>query len=424
MSLVLIWQSGSPASSDTFSYVLTGQTSLYPYLKIEVEFATDPTTAAVTWTEITPYVLSFSCRRGRQHDLARIEAGTMDMRLDNRDRRFDPSYAASPYSPNVVPLRRIRVRASWSSVIYPVWQGYVEAWPPSWPDGGKNDVVTLRAVDGFKVLNLSSLRDASFSSEDTGTRISNVLGTVSIPSADYSVGAGSVTLVASGTVSDDTTALGHILEVVDSEGGGAVFYASRGGTFIFENQRHRIANETVSSGTYVDSAGTTGLTYRNLLASYDDADLWNQVTITPSGGTAETIDDATSQTTYFKRALSLSGLHARQGEAAAVASIIVYRQSDPQLRFPAMEVIGAANPSVLWPKLLALELSDRLTVSRTPPGGGAAMSQACHVEAIDHEIGTDHWITRLQLSKADAASTFWVLGTNTLETGTPGIVGY
>ncbi len=285
-------------------------------------------------------------------------------------------------------------------------------------------MVTLRAVDGFKVLNLSGLRGESFSSENTGTRISNALSAASVPSADYSIGAGSVTLVASGTVSDDTTALGHILEVVDSEGGGAVFYASRGGTFIYENQRHRIANETVSSGTYVDSAGTTGLTYWNLLASYDDADLWNQVTMTPSGGTAETIDDTGSQTTYFKRALSLSGLHAYQGEAAAVASIIVYRQADPKLRFPSMEVIGASNPSVLWPKLLALEISDRLTVSRTPPGGGAAMSQDCHVEAIDHEIGTDHWTTRLQLSKADAASTFWVLGTSTLETGTPGIVGY
>ena len=404
---------------------LIGKTTLYPSLKVDVAFTTDPTDGSPSWTDITAYVRSFRTRRGRQHDLQRIEAGTLDMELDNRDRRFDASYAAGAYYPNVLPLRRIRVYSQWNSVTYPVWQGYAEAWPPSWPDGGLNDVVTLRAVDTFKVLNLSSLRGESYASEDTGTRITNVLSSTSIPSADYSVGAGSVTLVASGTVADETTALGHILEVVDSEGGGAVFYSSRGGTLTFENQRHRITNETTSSGTYVDGAGTTGLVYRDLTASYDDSDLWNQVTMTPSGGTAETIDDTASQTTYFKRALNLSGLHARQGEAAAVASIIVYRQADPRLRLPQMEIVGAANPSVLWPKLLALEISDRLTVSRTPPGGGAAISQDCHVEAIEHEVGTDHWTTRLQLSKADAATDFWVLGTSTLQTGaSPAVVGY
>ncbi len=30
---------------DTFSYALVGQTALYPYVKVEVEVATDPTEA-------------------------------------------------------------------------------------------------------------------------------------------------------------------------------------------------------------------------------------------------------------------------------------------------------------------------------------------------------------------------------------------
>ncbi len=130
------WTTSSPAGGialeinaavETFGVAVVGQATSYPYLKVEIAFSTDPTSGSPTWTEITQYVLGFSCRRGRQHDLARIEAGTLDARLDNRDRRFDPSYAASPYYPDVLPLRRIRIRASWNSVIYPVWQGYVEA---------------------------------------------------------------------------------------------------------------------------------------------------------------------------------------------------------------------------------------------------------------------------------------------------------
>ena len=401
---------------------LLGKTTVYPGLQADCAFSTDPTSGSPSWTDITAYVRGFSCRRGRQHDLSRIEAGTLDLLLSNNDRRFDPTYAAGPYYPNVLPLRRVRIRAQWSSVTYPLWAGYVEAWPPSWPAGGKDDVVTVHAADAFKVLNLSSLRGASFASELTSARVTNVLGTVSIPSADYSIATGEITLVASGTIADDTTALAHILEVVDSEGGGGLFYASRGGTLIFEGQRHRIANETVASGTFVDGAGTTGLTYLDLQASYDDSEVWNEVTMTPSGGTAETVSDTGSQTTYFKRAVSFTGLHARQGEAAAVASIKLYRQADPVLRFPQMTVAGAANPSVLWPKLLALELSDRIGVQRTPPGGGAAILQDCHVEGVEHTVGTDSWVTRLMLSKADAATSFWTLGTSQL--GVDTTVGY
>src|SRR5436190_441219 len=104
----------------------------WPTLAIEIDFAHGPLTALAsnTWTDITAYVVSFSTRRGRSDALARIEAGTAQLTLDNSDRRFDPTYSGSPYYPNVVPMKKIRIRATYSAVTYDLYTGFIASWPP------------------------------------------------------------------------------------------------------------------------------------------------------------------------------------------------------------------------------------------------------------------------------------------------------
>jgi hypothetical protein len=61
--------------------------------------------------DISIYVREASTHRGAQRELERIEAGTASIVLDNRDGRFTPLNPASPYYPNILPMRRIRIRA-------------------------------------------------------------------------------------------------------------------------------------------------------------------------------------------------------------------------------------------------------------------------------------------------------------------------
>lgn len=66
-----------------------------PYLKTEVQF-TSP-----TWTDISAYVRGASIQRGSTRvdsPTVRYEAGTAELRLDNRDRRFDPTNLQGPYT--------------------------------------------------------------------------------------------------------------------------------------------------------------------------------------------------------------------------------------------------------------------------------------------------------------------------------------
>lgn len=121
----------------------------YPQVIVEVQF-----TAGV-WTDISSYVYEVHTNRGRNSQLDRMEAGTCDLILNNKDRRFDPSNTSSPYYPNVVPVRPIRVRALWSASYYPRFQGFVEDWTPRWR--GRHGEVEVRCVDAFEWLSLRKL---------------------------------------------------------------------------------------------------------------------------------------------------------------------------------------------------------------------------------------------------------------------------
>jgi hypothetical protein len=79
-----------------------------PKVVTEVAFSTDPGAALPTWTDISAYVKNCNPDHGRDDEYADFAPGTNQIVLNNNDRRFDPTYAAGPYYPNVVPNRRIR----------------------------------------------------------------------------------------------------------------------------------------------------------------------------------------------------------------------------------------------------------------------------------------------------------------------------
>ncbi len=63
------------------------------------------------YTEITSFVRRITgTLRGRQFEIGQAEAGTLQVTLDNSDRRFTLGTTASPYAPNVKPGRRFRIR--------------------------------------------------------------------------------------------------------------------------------------------------------------------------------------------------------------------------------------------------------------------------------------------------------------------------
>lgn len=60
---------------------------------VEIAFPSDPGAASPNWQNVTPWLLAYSLRRGRQGQLDKDDVGQYQLTLDNSDRRFEPGYA-------------------------------------------------------------------------------------------------------------------------------------------------------------------------------------------------------------------------------------------------------------------------------------------------------------------------------------------
>lgn len=121
-----------------------------PSITIEWSPTTDPL-ATPSWTAVTGW-RSIQTNRGRQNEVDQMQPGTASIVLDNRTRRFDPLYTAGPNYGNVLPMKRFRIRATYSSVTYDIFQGFVDSWDQAYvnPNDG---TVEVRLIDFFDVLN-------------------------------------------------------------------------------------------------------------------------------------------------------------------------------------------------------------------------------------------------------------------------------
>lgn len=134
-----------------------------PTTTLEVAFTTDPG-ATPTWTDVTAYLKNFKVHRGRPDEKAAYSPGQVEIVLANEDRRFDSQYAAGPYYPNVVPMRRIRIRAVYSAVTYDIFNGYVTNWQQQYSPPQDAECV-LEATDAFKVLANTTLLSSAYAEE-------------------------------------------------------------------------------------------------------------------------------------------------------------------------------------------------------------------------------------------------------------------
>jgi hypothetical protein len=399
----------------------------FPTVVVRVAFASNPTAAAV-WTDVSAYAREFSVHRGRQFELDRIQAGAATVRLANQDRRFDPYNTGGPYYPNVVPKRRLQIRATWASATYDVFSGYVEEWPQTWSLNGKLAEVTVAASDALALFGQAVL-NATYASELSSTRVENVLNTIGWgsgqagiigdpvfgligstaivgPIGDRNIGAGRVLLQASTLA--NTTALEHLLSVAASENG--LLFLSKGGDVTFIGRQY---TSTPSSATFGDASGE--LPYSELVLG--TAPVWNDIRLTRIGGVEQAVSDSASQTTYFQSTKVESNyLQAFDTDLGSLAGWWLYKYKAPQPRVASITIVPSRDPNNLWPQVLGREIGDHITVNRRPPGGGPVISQESVIEGIEHTAVPRQWTTRFSLSPVEPVLSFMIVGSGVVGT--------
>ena len=343
--------------------------------------------------EITNLVSKVSIRRGRNRITSKFEFGEATVSLYDQNGDWNPNNPNGAYYPDLVPLRQIIIYATYLGVDYYLFSGFITTYDNTFRQGNDDlSNVMLKCVDGFKLLAGSSVTTVAGApaGQLSGARVNAILDAIAWPQSLRIVDTGDSTLQADPGTS--RTALEALQTVENSEFGG-VFVDSQG-EVRFISRTNLIKAPATSLYSFSDLGGA--ITYTNAVVAFDDTTILNSVSVTRSGGTAQTASDQTSINTYFLHSGKRDGILVQTDtEALNQAQGILATRKDPEVRIDSIQLnlYDDINPDK--PKAgVDLELLDGVTVTKGMPGN-TSVTQKSLINGINHDITKSSWMTTL-----------------------------
>lgn len=369
--------------------------------------------ASDDWEDWTGRLHEFRLRRGRSHELDRMDAGRLTAQVDNSDRRLDPTE-----NDDIFPMLHVRLRVGEGGYVdtyedeyggweAPLFRGHVEALPMRTDPTGNVNRVELDVVDGMVLLKLADV-EVDAPEEKTGFRIERLLDEAGWPTSMRDVDVGQSTLQAQ---TYDTDALSAIREVAATEEG--TFYISADGKATFRNRHYRILNQGSVSFEFADDGANNP--YVGLVPTYDESQLWNVVRVEAEGKTSQVDRDQASIDKHLKRRKRLSTIHTDEIVMLNHAEWLVWRYAEARLRFDRIDLRPPPDAD-WWETALSTELGTRGRVRRNLPTGGE-INDEVHVERVEVTGRPKLLDVSWRLSPA-VRETMWIL-----EDATYGVLG-
>jgi len=280
--------------------------------------------------DVSNIAIQVATRRGRNRILGKFEAGTATVVLIDQNGDWNPENTSSPYYGKLLPLRKIRIWADYDDGFgtdrYYLFSGYITSYDNTFRTGADEiQTVTLQCVDAFRLFNNVTISTVSGTpaGQLSGARIDALLDSAAFPSSMRNVDAGDSTLQADpGSQRDLLSALATVSE---SEFG--AFFMDNEGNATFLS-RSTLSEEADQTPTVFSDTGV-GLPYVNVDFAYDDSQIFNDVTVTRAGGTAQNVQSTSSIETYFIHSGSRSGILVETDqEALDQATMILNAKKD------------------------------------------------------------------------------------------------
>jgi hypothetical protein len=322
--------------------------------------------------------------RGRNAQADQFQTGTLSLRIVDQNGDFNPQNPASPYYELLDPMRKVLISGTYAGNTYPMFSGFITSYTTSTPLNA-NDVVytTISAVDAFRLAQnaqISTVTGAT-AGDLSGTRINQILDEIDWPDSMRDVDAGLTTMQADpGTA---RTSLNAMQVITTSEYG--ALYVDAYGSFVFQDRS--VTTESIAGTPTVFNDNGTDIPYANALWRLDDTLVYNQATVTRSGGTAQVASNAASIAKYFVHSYNQQDL-LMQTDAVALdyAQAYVASRAETSIRCDAIELdLYTANYSAGITAALELDFFDPITITTNQPGA-STLTKTLQVFGVRHYV--------------------------------------
>jgi len=343
-------------------------------------------TAAADVVDITGFVTQCYIKRAFNRSSDSFIGGSAKVVFVDQTGTFNPANTSSPLFGKIKPMRKIRMTASFQSIDYSLGSFYVQEWNYKSPSGFDPAYVTLNCVDGFQLLNLTTLTTVSggTAGQTTAQRVTSLLD-----SGDWPGGMRDISTTATTTVQADNgnqrSLLGALQDMEQTEAG-ALYVDQRG--FVKFMSRTDIITESGSTLTkFSDVDGSGDITYQNVEFDISDYQMINKVTVTPFGLTDQTAGDTASIDDYFQHSRVRSGLMQTEADALSQAQMIIASRKeqgvDIQLNSLTVDAYGQ-DDAARTTAALELDIFNPIEVTQTLPAGNVVSDSV--IAGVQYQI--------------------------------------
>jgi hypothetical protein len=380
-----------------------------PVVNAIINFSTGPATAqamifdqgifgtnvfadsAAVIVDVSDQVLSVQTKRGRNALSDQFQTGNLTLRIVDQNGDFNPQNPASPYYTYLSPMRKVQITATYSGVVYPIFQGFITSYVTTYPKDAEDVAyTTIQAVDAFRLANnaqISTVTGAS-AGDLTGTRINQILDEIDWPNSMRDVDAGLTTVQADpGT---NRTALQAMTTIENSEYG--ALYVDASGSFVFQDRSVTVSSIGATPTLFADDG--TGILYKDATWILNDVLVFNKATVSRTGGSPQVATNQASIDKYFLHSYFLNDLM-MQTDAVALDYALAYvaSRAETSIRVDSI-TLDLYTPDYNTGILASLELDffDPITVKTTQPGG-SVIEKTLQIFGVSLNITPNSWKT-------------------------------
>lgn len=341
--------------------------------------------------DVSSQVDQITTKRGRNAQADQFQTGTLSMRIVDMTGAFNPQNPSSPYTGLLVPMRKVQISATYASVTYNIFSGYITSYNTITPkDVGDVVYTTITAVDAFRLAQNAQISTVTtaVAGELSGARINALLDQIAWPAGMRDVDAGLTTMQADpGTA---RTSLAAMQTVEISEYGS--LYVDVNGFFTFQDRSVTTSGSGASPVVFNDNG--TGISYNNAVWRLDDTLVYNSAQITRTGGTTQSASDAASIAKYFTHSYNQQNL-LMETDAVALqyAQSYVASRAETSVRCDAITLdLYTDNYAAGTVAALDLDYFDPVTITTTQPGS-STLTKTLQVFGVAMDITTNSWRT-------------------------------